>query len=289
MINYIVDVYDKNGIVISRQITEEQYNIYKDIKENGQIHEELEMCLENGEYKKNIYHDIVFLNKIDPINNLQQKKDKDKSVPITTSISLGFIDYKGMLFIFTDTLISVELAKDTEKIKKIVDFIKYFYIRDNNILKEWGIIRPKKDAIQEYKINKCNCNLIFRPFSDLLKYTIIKNNPFIIDNQDKDAKIPQAPINKNLKIPKIDEIDKVEQETIEKTNKLINDTLLFIKNLSLTEFKLSKYDCIHFNTIIAKKNKIDFDNNLILNYCVYKYKEFFNKNEEDGMLFLSYN
>lgn len=266
MSNYIVDIYDKNGITISRQITNNQYNIISEINKNdGKISDVLEMGIgDNGEIKGEV---VKYFTKKNEYFEELNKQDKEETINAINTCQ--YFTFDGpTIYVFSDKF-SYKINVLNTKNNQIENYLRIhdvFYIRDDEIEKDWNLMVPKEKYKQVNTIPSCSClmdlfdvNELKECFEYLSKY---KSKDEILKNKDKFA------------------------NSCKKTN----DTLDFIKNLSLNEYKISEYDCIHYNTIISSYPIKEgmFKEKIVL-YCKDKNLDFVKRNEKDIALFFKYS
>lgn len=254
MYNYIVDVYNKNDITISRQITEEQYKVFSEInKDNSTTKDILELKIQEGKISGNIVTN--YIKKAD-LQNIDKDENKINENIVTKSyknVNECFFHYKDNILIFLDTIIhkySIKsIAENSQSLNSFIALKNVFYIRDETTLKQWGIIEKIKNCEQIPKLVICQCGIELKPIDEILNF--VENYHAIIPT--------------NL------------------------DIFDFCKNLSLKEYKMSKYNCIHCNYLFSIQDITDANSNVnsIIIYCKNKIKEFEAKNSDDISLFFN--
>lgn len=254
MYNYIVDVYNKNDITISRQITEEQYKVFSEInKDNSTTKDTLELKIQEGKISGNIVTN--YIKKAD-LQNIDKDENKINENIVTKSyknVNECFFHYKNNIIIFLETIIKSysirDIANNVKNLNSFIELKNVFYIRDEATLKQWGIIEKIKNCEQVPQLVICQCGIELKPIDEILDFVqeywnISPNNLDIFD---------------------------------------------FCKNLSLKEYKMSKYNCIHCNYLFSIQDITDTNSNVnsIIIYSKNKIKEFEAKNSDDISLFFN--
>lgn len=233
--NKLLNIYNNKGICISKQITEEQYNIIKGSNKSNKIEEVLTLSKEGN--KIETFEKFDFMNDI----SKEQRDNYDNPDKLVTSIYSVFL-FGNSYYIVTENLFIIHAYVYDDDIVKLKDrhikLASNYKIIDFEKFKLWGIAQTLDKNIQENVAGTCDCGITLFKFDDAL-----------------------------------------DKSNISKSNENNNNITSFIKNLKLTEFKNSKFNCIHINLIInenkdAFKHLYVYSNPFISNFMTNNKKYF---------------